>query len=141
MRRRAITSIPVLAIVVVGAFLLLEAAPGDAVDAYLLSIGGGDPALVQALRESYGLDQSIWARLWLYLSSLLRGDLGWSLALGRPVLDVILERLPNTLWLMGSATALAFGIGSALYRPGVDAQAVAVKAREFVQACAGTIRA
>lgn len=114
MRRRAITSIPVLAIVVVGAFLLLEAAPGDAVDAYLLSIGGGDPALVQALRESYGLDQSIWARLWLYLSSLLRGDLGWSLALGRPVLDVILERLPNTLWLMGSATALAFGIGSLL---------------------------
>ena len=114
MRRRAITSIPVLAIVVVGAFLLLEAAPGDAVDAYLLSIGGGDPALVQALRESYGLDQSIWARLWLYLSSLVRGDLGWSVALGRPVLDVILERLPNTLWLMGSATALAFGIGSLL---------------------------
>lgn len=114
MRRRAITSIPVLAIVVVGAFLLLEAAPGDAVDAYLLSIGGGDPTLVQSLRESYGLDQSSWARLWLYVSSLFRGDLGWSVALGRPVLDVILERLPNTLWLMGSATLLAFGIGSLL---------------------------
>lgn len=103
-----------LAIVVVGAFLLLEAAPGDAVDAYLLSIGGGDPALVQSLRESYGLDQSIWARLWVYVSALCSGDLGWSVALGRPVLDVILERLPNTLWLMGSATALAFGMGSLL---------------------------
>ena len=32
----------------------------------------------------------------------------------RPVLDVILERLPNTLLLMGSATALSFGLGSAL---------------------------
>ncbi|HWK15242.1 MAG TPA: ABC transporter permease [Rhizobiaceae bacterium] len=112
--RRAISSIPVLLIVVVGAFLLLEAAPGDAVDAYLLSIGGGDPALVQALRESYGLDQSLPARLSLYLSALARLDLGWSVTFGRPILDLILERLPNTLWLMGSAVALAFTLGSAL---------------------------
>ena len=68
-----------------------------------LSIGGGDPALVQSLRESYGLDQSALARLWLYLTALARLDLGWSVAFGRPILDVILERLPNTLWLMGSA--------------------------------------
>ena len=70
LRRRLISSIPVLLIVIVGTFFLLEAAPGDAVDAYLLSIGGGDPALVQSLRESYGLDQSALARLWLYLTSL-----------------------------------------------------------------------
>ena len=57
-RRRLISSIPVLLIVIVGTFLLLEAAPGDAVDAYLVSIGGGDPAWSQSLRESYGLDQS-----------------------------------------------------------------------------------
>ncbi|MEP9389270.1 ABC transporter permease [Mesorhizobium sp. KR9-304] len=113
-RRRLLSSIPVLLIVVVGTFLLLEAAPGDAVDAYLLSIGGGDPALVQSLRESYGLDQSVFARLWLYTSALVRLDLGLSVVFGRPILEVILERLPNTLWLMGSATALSFGLGSAL---------------------------
>jgi peptide/nickel transport system permease protein len=113
-RRRAVSGIPVLLIVIVGAFLLLEAAPGDAVDAYLLAIGGGDPALVQALRESYGLDRSVLARLWLYLTALARLDLGWSVVFGRPILDIILERLPNTLWLMGSATALSFGLGSAL---------------------------
>ena len=78
LRRRLISSIPVLLIVVVGTFFLLEAAPGDAVDAYLLSIGGGDPALVQSLRESYGLDQSAFARLWLYVTALARLDLGWS---------------------------------------------------------------
>ncbi len=100
-------------IVIVGTFFLLEAAPGDAVDAYLLSIGGGDPALVRSLRESYGLDQSVFARLWLYVTALFRLDLGWSVVFGRPILDVILERLPNTLWLMGSATALSFGLGSA----------------------------
>jgi peptide/nickel transport system permease protein len=114
LRRRLITSIPVLLIVVIGTFFLLEAAPGDAVDAYLLSIGGGDPALVAGLRESYGLDRSAWARLAAYLMALLRLDLGWSVLFGRPILDVVMERLPATLWLMGSAVALSFSLGSAL---------------------------
>ncbi|MBP2558525.1 peptide/nickel transport system permease protein [Neorhizobium galegae] len=113
-RRRAISSIPVLLIVVVLTFLLLESASGDAVDAYLLSIGGGDATVAQSLRQAYGLDQSMLARLWLYFSSLATFDLGWSVAFGRPVLDLILERLPNTLLLMGSATAISFGFGSAL---------------------------
>ncbi|TBB78213.1 ABC transporter permease [Rhizobium ruizarguesonis] len=114
LRRRAISSIPVLLIVVIFTFFLLESASGDAVDAYLGSIGGGDAALRQSLRESYGLDQSMFARLWLYLSSLARFDLGWSVAFGRPVGALIAERLPNTMLLMGSATALSFGLGSAL---------------------------
>jgi peptide/nickel transport system permease protein len=114
LRRRAISSIPVLLIVVIFTFFLLESASGDAVDAYLGSIGGGDAALRQSLRASYGLDQSMFARLWLYLSSLARFDLGWSVAFGRPVGALIAERLPNTLLLMGSATALSFGLGSAL---------------------------
>jgi peptide/nickel transport system permease protein len=113
-RRRLASSIPVLLIVIAGTFLLLELAPGDAVDAYLLSIGGGDPALVQSLRESYGLDRSVLSRLWLYVGALGRLDFGWSVVFDRPVLAIILERLPNTLWLMGSATALAFALGALL---------------------------
>lgn len=113
-RRRAISSIPVLLIVVVGTFLMMELASGDAVDAYLVSLGGGDAGFAETLRTSYGLDQSTFARLALYVSSLVRFDLGHSVAFNRPILDVILERLPNTLWLMGSATALAFTLGSAL---------------------------
>lgn len=112
--RRMISSIPVLLIVVTGTFFLLEAAPGDAVDAYLASIGGGDAAMIESLRASYGLDQSVWSRLWLYIAALTRFDLGWSVAFGRPIGEVVLERLPNTLWLMGSATALSFGLGSLL---------------------------
>lgn len=114
LRRRVLTAVPVLLIVAAGAFLLLEAAPGDAADAYLVSIGGGDPAFVAALRERWGLEGSFAARLWLYVSSLARLDLGWSLAFDRPVLDLVLERLPATLWLMGAAVALAFLFGSAL---------------------------
>jgi peptide/nickel transport system permease protein len=114
LRRRVVGSIPVLLLVVVGTFFLLEAAPGDAVDAYLVSAGGGDAALVQGLRASWGLDQSPIARLGLYLWSLDHFDLGWSVAFGRPIRDVIFERLPNTLLLMGSAIALSFSLGSLL---------------------------
>ncbi|PZP52712.1 MAG: ABC transporter permease [Agrobacterium fabrum] len=114
LRRRAVSAIPVLLIVLIFTFILLENASGDAVDAYLVSIGGGDAGLRDALREQYGLNGSMLARFWLYASSVLRLDLGWSLAFDRPVLGLILERLPNTLLLMGSATALAFILGTAL---------------------------
>ena len=115
LRRRLIGAVPVLLIVAVGAFLLLEAAPGDAVDAYLAGTGGGDAELVARLRAEWGLDQGplhaasspTWPRS-------LTLDLGWSTAFSRPVLDVVLERLPNTLLLMSLATAFAFAVGSAL---------------------------
>ncbi|MBS9720260.1 ABC transporter permease [Tianweitania sp. BSSL-BM11] len=112
-RRRLIASIPVLAIVVLGTFFLLEAAPGDAVDAYAASLGG-DAGLSADLRAQWGLDQSVWGRLAAYLYALAHLDFGRSVIFSRPNLDVILERLPNTLLLMGSATALSFGLGSLL---------------------------
>jgi peptide/nickel transport system permease protein len=113
LRRRLIGSIPVLLIVIVGTFLLLEAAPGDAVDAYI-GTTGGDAGLIESLRQSWGLDQSAGTRLAAYLWSLVHLDLGYSVTFSRPIRDVIFERLPNTLLLMGSATALSFGLGSAL---------------------------
>ncbi|MBP2570603.1 peptide/nickel transport system permease protein [Agrobacterium tumefaciens] len=114
LKRRAVSAMPVLLIVLVFTFVLLENASGDAVDAYLVSIGGGDAGLRDVLREQYGLNGSVLARFWLYASSVLRLDFGWSLAFDRPVLGLILERLPNTLLLMGSATTLAFILGTAL---------------------------
>lgn len=114
LRRRAITAVPVLLIVIAATFLLLEHAPGDAVDSYLVSLGGGDAKLAAELRAQYGLDQSGFTRFRLYLSALARFDLGWSVAFDRPVIDLVRERLPNTLLLMASATALSFGLGSLL---------------------------
>ncbi|RWO60960.1 ABC transporter permease [Mesorhizobium sp.] len=113
LRRRLVGSVFVLLIVVIGTFLLLEAAPGDAVDAYIVSTGG-DAGMIELLRHRWGLDQSALTRLANYLWALLHLDLGQSVTFSRPIRDVILERLPNTLLLMGSATALSFGVGSAL---------------------------
>lgn len=111
---RLLVSIPVLLIVVIGVFVLLNSAGGDAVDAYLASIGGGDAGMAERLRAEFALDQSLGARLVFTLGNLAQGDLGYSVALNRPIGPVIAERLPNTLWLMGSATALAFCLGSVL---------------------------
>lgn len=112
--RRALGAIPVLAIVIVGTFAMLEVAPGDAVDAYMLSTGGGDAGMIAQLRADWGLDQSPLRRFGLFVSSLLTGDFGWSVSFSRPVLDVILERLPNTLMLMTAAIAFSFLVGAAL---------------------------
>ena len=113
LRRRLFGAVPVLLLVVIGTFFLLEAAGGDAVDAYIVSTGG-DAGLIEQLRQRWGLDQTAITRLANYLWALAHLDLGWSVTFSRPILDVIRGRLPNTLLLMGSATALSFSLGSAL---------------------------
>ncbi len=112
-RKRLAGSIIVLLIVIVGCFFMLESAPGDAVDAYAVTFGG-DATTIAEMRARWGLDQSVWHRLGAYLAALVQGNLGWSVSFNRPILDVILERLPNTLLLMGAATALSFAAGSLL---------------------------
>ena len=112
-RKRLIGSIIVLLIVIIGCFLMLELAPGDAVDAYAVSFGG-DATAIAEMRARWGLDQSVWHRLSAYLLALIQGNLGWSVSFNRPILNIILERLPNTLLLMGAATALSFAVGSIL---------------------------
>ena len=111
--RRLGNALPVLAIVAVGAYGLLELAPGDAVDAYL-SGSGGDAGLVAQLRQQWGLDRSFGVRLLSYLLSLLTLDFGWSVAFTRPVREVVLDRVGNTLLLMSAAIAFSFSLGTLL---------------------------
>jgi peptide/nickel transport system permease protein len=114
LRRRALGAIPVLVLVSIGGFLLLEAAPGDAVDAYIAGTGGADATQIAALRAEWGLDAGPLARLAAYLAALGHGDLGWSVGFNRPVRDVIGERIGNTLLLMGLAMGLAVTLGSTI---------------------------
>jgi len=114
LRRRLLGIVPVLGIVVIGGFLLLEAAPGDAVDAYIAGIGGADAGQIAALRAEWGLDAGPLARLGAYVSALARLDLGWSVGFNRPVLEVMLERVGNTLLLMSLATGLALALGTTI---------------------------
>jgi peptide/nickel transport system permease protein len=112
--RRLIHAIPVVFIVATAVFLLLEIAPGDAVDAYLAGTGGGDAAFAEQLRQAWGLDRSLLVRYFAYLQSVVTLDLGWSVATNQPVIESILVRLPNSILLMGAAILLSALLGSFL---------------------------
>ena len=112
--RRILQTLPVLALVAVGVFVLLEMAEGDAVDAYLAGIGAGDAGFASDLRERYGLEGNIGTRFLTYAIRLAQLDLGHSVAFSRDVGTVILERLPNTLLMMVSAILLSASMGIVL---------------------------
>ena len=107
--RRLAASLPSLVIILIGVFLLLQLAPGDAVDALIAQMGGGGDAA--AMRAALGLDQSVAAQLANYLWRLVRFDLGFSTIYGKPVATVIFERLPATLLLMTASLSFAFFFG------------------------------
>ena len=109
--RRISQALPVLALVALGVFGLLELAEGDAVDAYLAGIGSGDAGFAAELRERYGLGDSVGARFATYVTRLAQFDLGYSAAFSRDVGAVLLERLPNTLLMMISAILLSASMG------------------------------
>lgn len=114
LRRNALQAAPTLAGIVVLNFLLLKLAPGDAADVLAAESGFATEETMSALRLRLGLDLSVLAQLWDYLTGLLQGDLGQSARYGMPVAEVIWQRLPGTLLLMSVSLALAIGVGVAL---------------------------
>jgi peptide/nickel transport system permease protein len=92
-------------------FTILHLAPGD--PAHVM---GGErdvpPEYYVALREKMGLDKPIWQQLLIYMGNVLKGDLGYSWINKRPVLDIIFERFPATILLMGTSVVLAIVLGT-----------------------------
>ncbi len=118
---RILTSIPTLIAISIVVFLILALAPGNPMGEF-----ANNPSITPEVREnirrSLGLDQPIPIRYLKWIWAFLQGDLGYSFTSRSPVLDLILQRLPTTLWIMGVAYILAvliafpFGIISALKR-------------------------
>lgn len=112
--RRALQAVPVILLIMVGAFLLLKLAPGDTVDALVGDMGGADAQFIARLRAEYGLDQPVWVQLWRYMVKFLEFDFGWSFVYEQPVATVLMERIGTTLMLMAASLFFAFTIGVAL---------------------------
>ncbi|MGU3576546.1 ABC transporter permease [Brucellaceae bacterium C25G] len=93
-------------------FLLIKLAPGDPASILAGEAGSGDPKFLENLRIQFGLDKPVYVQLWLYISGILTGDLGFSYRNQVPVLQLILDRLPATLLLTG--TAFLFSIISGI---------------------------
>jgi len=94
-------------------FLLPHLAPGDPTDYFSGDANALSPQQRERIRIEYDLDGSLveqYARSWARLA---RGDLGTSVRFSRPVADVLLDRLPWTVVLVGSAIVIAFVVGVA----------------------------
>jgi peptide/nickel transport system permease protein len=93
-------------------FLIANTVPGDPVLAQLGDQAASNAEFVAAWRHKYGLDLPLWSRYFVFLSGLLHGDLGISIASHRPVLDDIAEFAPATLELatVGFLLSLIVGI-------------------------------
>ena len=109
--RRAVQGVPIVLGILVINFLLLNATPGDVVDAMLGQMGASDPVLVERLRAQFGLDRPLHERLLLYVWNLARLDLGFSAFYNMPVGTLILERLGGTALLMLSSIGVALALG------------------------------
>jgi peptide/nickel transport system permease protein len=92
-------------------FLFVRLIPGDAIAARLGTSTALSPDQLASLRAYFGLDQPLPVQYWSWLTSLLRGDAGYSIRTGRPVFVEIAERLPATLELAAAAAFIAIAIG------------------------------
>jgi peptide/nickel transport system permease protein len=95
--RRLLGIVPVLALVAITSFLLVYLVPGD--PAMVMLGSDATPQQIQALRTQMGLDRSLPEQFVLWLGQALRGNLGESFFLGRPVTQALMERLPATMQL------------------------------------------
>src|SRR5258708_6064713 len=107
--RRIAVIIPTLVFVSILIFGLQQLLPGD--PALALAGEARDPKVFEFLRAKYPLDQPLPIRYGLWVGALLHGDLGESIRINRPVLELIVEKLPVTAELAGLAMLFALLIG------------------------------
>jgi peptide/nickel transport system permease protein len=111
--KRCLTAIPLLVLLTLLTFALLRALPGDPIDVLM---GSAEKDLTseqkQAMRKELGLDKS-WPQQYVcWLKAIAQGNFGRSYRDGRPVLELIEERLPATLNLVGAALLLTIIVGT-----------------------------
>ena len=106
--RRLLQFVPTLIFIFVVTFVIVRLLPGDPTSAIL-----GDRATdadVERINRNLGLDKSIPVQFLVFVERILQGDLGSSINLKAPVLDLILQRMPVTLLLTGMAALIALAL-------------------------------
>jgi len=107
--RRLGIVVPTLVFVSILIFSLQQLLPGD--PAVVLAGEERDPAVVEYLHKKLHLDDPLPVRYWYWITGVMHGDLGESLRIQKPVLDLILEKLPVTLELGAIAIVIALAVG------------------------------
>jgi peptide/nickel transport system permease protein len=92
-------------------FLMLRLVPGTVVEQMIGADAIVSPQMVAELKRFFGLDQPWWVQYGRWMGDLARGDLGTSWRTGKPVVALILERLPVTIELTLLAVGFALVLG------------------------------
>lgn len=95
-------------------FAIPRLAPGDPID-YLIpseQVATITPEQRDRILAQFGLEKPLAEQYLLYLTGIAQGDLGYSVQTGRPVTDMLMERLPWTLVLVGGAIVLSLVVGA-----------------------------
>lgn len=98
--RRLLQLVPVVILVSIVMFVAMRMIPGGPGAVY--ARGQVSPEAQAAIRQKLGLDEPIWVQYWNWVVPAVQGDLGYSANSGRPVLQEVADRIPPTLYLMGS---------------------------------------
>lgn len=128
--RRLLQAIPLLIVISMVGFVLYKLAPNSPFRAELALIPGIAEEDIRALEVKYGLDQPLHVQYRTWAWNALHGDFGRSFFTKRPVMEMILERLPNTLTLAAAAFVISLlvgvplGIICAIYRNTVADNAI-----------------
>ena len=115
--KRLLEIVPLVFIVSLICFALMQAAPGGPT-AMLSQNPMVNPDDLARIRANFGIDEPVFVQYFMWLKRVIfHGDFGHSYVTGEPVLEMIAQRLPATLELMGSAFLLAFlfGISGGIY--------------------------
>ena len=91
--------------------LLIHLVPGDPVQIMFAQSQGSTPEQIEEVRRNLGLDKPIYIQYFMYVEKLIQGDLGHTIRGGQPVIEVIFQRLPNTIKLACAAMLIAIIIG------------------------------
>jgi peptide/nickel transport system permease protein len=105
--KRLLMVIPILWGVSVVTFVMMRVLPGDAA----MALVADTPADLERLRAALGLDRPLHVQYGIWLWHVLQGDLGTSIQLRRPVVEVLLPQFVNTLILTAGSFSLAVAIG------------------------------
>lgn len=106
--KRIISKIPILFGMTIIVFLILHLAPGDPVD---MIVGPNvTPEVYQNIRTQLGLDKPLIVQYFKFLANIFQGNLGESILQGRPVLEIIKERIPVTFTLGITILIISFGL-------------------------------
>lgn len=104
--RRLLIAIPSMLGISVVLFTVLALAPGDPFEE-LATNPAIPPEVRENLRQQFGLDDPVWVRYFRWLTAMLQGDWGYSFVSRVDVDELILQRLPTTIAVIGSAQVLA----------------------------------